>query len=186
MHFPFYYKTSIKTNLSQQQVRDILLMNTLTKNGKTFKDKKTIVLNARQFKITGTNYLYKSTISDKKFKIYRVLEGSVNGKPRNSFLPFCFGKLNQVDYNYIIPLTFRSARFVLLFMFIWTSGLIFGTVEIMMSEFQNGRLTGVLITPIVLSPFYLGIWVFNKFGFKKEVDKTLLFFENIGLTENGR
>ncbi|HEX3167236.1 MAG TPA: hypothetical protein VHQ93_13300 [Chitinophagaceae bacterium] len=184
MLLPFYYTTSIKTNLSEQQVKDILYNNTVTDNGKTFKDKRAMVLNRQQFKNTETNYLYKAKIHGKTFRLYRILEGPVGGKPRNSFNPLCFGKLYHVDNECIIELTFRSVMFVLLFMFIWTSAAVFGILAIFISSLSEGKYQDALFALVLAIPFYLGFWFFNKFGFKKEVDKTLYFFNNIGLTKN--
>lgn len=186
MLLPFYYKISIRTSLSKQQVKEILFNNTVTSNGKTVEDKRATVINRQQFKETETNYLYKAKILDKKFILYRVLEGSVGGSPRNSLNPLCLGKLHQVDNECVIKLTFRSVIFVLIFMVVWTSAALFGILAIFLSSLKDGKYQDALFAIVLAIPFYFGFWLFNKFGFKKEVDKTLYFLNNIGLTQNGR
>jgi hypothetical protein len=182
MLLPFFYKTTIKTTLTEQQVRDIIVSNTITKNGKSFKDKRVKVWNKRQFEVTDKNYLYRAKFKNECFKLYRILDGE-----RNSFNPLCFGKLYQVGNDRFIKLTFRSAIFVLIFMFIWTSGVVFGTLAIFIGSINDGKYEDALLTPIMLSPFYLGLWFFHRFGFKKEVNRALHFFDSIELIKkNGR
>jgi hypothetical protein len=186
MLLPFYLTTSIATKLSEEEVKAVLHDNSITDNGKTSKDKKVTAWNEEQFKDTQKNYLYKAKIKQKRFKLYRIPEGAVAGKPSNSFNPLCFGKIYQSSDGCIIKLTFRSTIFVLIFMAIWTSGALFGILAIFIHSLNQNKYQDALFAIIVAIPFYLGFWFFNKFGFKKEVDRTLIFFNNIGLTKNGR
>jgi len=186
MRLPFYFTTSVTTKLSDEQVKAVLYDNSITDNGKTSKDKKVTAWNKEQFEGTQKNYLYRARIKQKNFKLYRIPEDSVGGKPSNSFNPLCFGKIYQRSDGCTIKLTFRSAIFVLFFMAIWTSGALFGILGIFIHSLNQSKYQDALLALVFAVPFCLGFWLFDKFGFKKEVDRTLFFFESIGLTKNGR
>jgi hypothetical protein len=178
MNFPFYYTTFVATSISREQVIENLYKYTITDNGKTFKDKRATVINKYQYEKTGKNIIFKAKIKKTDFKLARILY-SETGRHGNSFNPFCFGKLEMENGSCVIKLQFRPAIVIIFFMLIWLGALLFGTVEIMINELQNGGMAGALITPIVLSPFYLLVWGFNKFAFKREVNRTLEFLNHI-------
>jgi cytochrome c biogenesis protein CcdA len=71
-------------------------------------------------------------------------------------------------------------------MIVWTSAALFGILAIFISSLNDGKYQDALFAVGLAIPFYLAFWFFNKFGFKKEVEKTLHFFNSIGLTKNGK
>lgn len=147
MTLPFYWTTTLKTNLSAAEIRARLGKNSA---------------------------LPPAPAQHPDLSDYQSLK-LVDAASGERFPTVCFGRMEEVGAYRLLHVRLRVVRFILIFMSVWLFGVVFATGGILLDSLARRNLQDALITPVALSPFYLGFWGIEKVGFRNEAAKTLAF-----------
>jgi hypothetical protein len=178
MRLPYYFKLSVKSLLSADEIRAILVKNTLTDTGISPKDSALKARAKNWADDSKSQDLYRTIFTATGFELYPALarwnyeSGSVRVGVA-TFQPYGTGCR--------LVLTFKMVAFIRYFMYFWGAGVLFGGFSIFFHSLSEGKYRDALITPFAFSPFYLGFWLMHQVGFKSDVDKCLLFLRAIGI-----
>lgn len=131
MKLPLYRKITLHTQLTKDQVRQVILENT------TPRDNTILGVFNKQPSTKFKGFLYKDY-----FRIERVITYW------NSFIPLISGQLNTLPNGTEVTLTFKPYAFVVVFIIIWTGILLFATAITFINGINHDTLTKEALIPI--------------------------------------
>ncbi|RZK28175.1 MAG: hypothetical protein EOO61_22430 [Hymenobacter sp.] len=178
MKLPYYYKLSIKSLYSADEIRGILTKHTLTDTGISPKDSALKARAKNWADDSKSRDLYRTTLTATGFELFTV---PARWNYESVTTRVCVATFHGYGTGCRLVLTFKMVAFIRIFMYIWGFGVLFGSSSIFFGSLSEGKYRDALITPFAFIPFYLGFWFFHKVGFKDDVDKCLLFLRTIGI-----
>ena len=180
MKIPYYYKLSLKMRHSADEVRAILIKNTLTDTGVSPKDSALKARAKSWADDSKSRDLYRTVMTPRGFEVFLApaqwnYQSAAHQIVVATFQPYGTGCR--------IQLMFRMVAFIRIFMYFWGTGVLFGSFAIFFHSLDEGKYQDALITPFMFSPFYLGFWLIHYLSFGSDVDKLLLFLRSIGIPD---
>ncbi|MCX2680204.1 hypothetical protein OOZ15_09665 [Galbibacter sp. EGI 63066] len=146
-------KIELKTELSIQEVRKILVEYIRPKKGPTF-----------GFKNQKENKLFEGTFERDEFKIQRISKG------RNSFLPQIKGQIQSDFKRTILIADLKVHNFSIVFMIFWLTFIGFAFVMGIVGIIKQDTNPILLIFPLIMIAFGIGL---VHFGFNKEKENSI-------------
>ncbi|MBC9797860.1 hypothetical protein [Sinomicrobium weinanense] len=146
-------KIEITTELSNQEVRKILMDNIRPKKGLTIR-----------FNKSRDKELFEGNFIQDKFEIQRIISG------RNSFLPQIKGQIQSNINGTKLVADLKVHTFVIVFMIFWLTFISFAFVMVIIGVINQGTNPLLLIFPLIMIAFGIGL---IHFGFNKEKENSI-------------
>lgn len=89
---------------------------------------------------------YHGQVNTDSFKIYPAING------RNSFLPIIIGEIQPTSFGSQIHIKMRMHFVVIVFMIVWCSIPILGSIESFIKSFNSGRFNPAVFIPFICFP----------------------------------
>jgi hypothetical protein len=173
MKLPYYYKLTVRTWHSPDELAALLRQHTITEQRVGEKDNLLLANARRQAAAKEPGDLFSTTFTATGFALFSTVP-EWDYKPMGRAV--CVAHWQPEG----VRLTCKAMLFIRIFMFIWGSGAAFGILAIFFGSLAEGKYRDALITPFATLPFPLGFWLFHKVIFKNDVDKALAFLRSLG------
>jgi hypothetical protein len=177
MKLPYYYKLTIRTWHSPDELAALLRQHTLTEQGTSEKDQVVLARARRPAAAKEPGALFSTTFTATGFALFSTVP-EWDYKPMGRAV--CVARWQPEGSGSRVWLTCKAVLFIRIFMFIWGSGAAFGILAIFFGSLAEGKYQDALITPFAMLPFPFAFWLFHKLLFQNDVDKALRFLRSIG------